>query len=977
MRLIAILLCSVACAKSVPVPAGLGEPCVGNNDCAAGFLCAAGRCVLPANLGGCEPDRKRCNGADVEQCDHNGLSWAHLESCGTGCSAGACNPLACTPGKTRCEGNAAEQCSPDGAAWALVQICPSLCSADTGRCRAPVCTPFSTRCDPSGATSNAQICDSYGAGWQDLACAGGQVCDSGRCMDVLCSAGQTRCSLSGGSVETCNPKSDGWVPAQTCGIRCAASAGVAACVAPACAAGDLRCSPTASSAVEQCLPDRSGWGFVTFCATGCTSSAPGAASCAPVVCAPLSRRCAATGSGVETCRADGTAWTLTDTCPQSCASGSCVTSSAGCNTGDLRCNAADAQLCAPVAGSPGVTQWVTQATCVAGCSSGACLPGGSCAAQPAGQSSVTLTAAASSAPGDGISTVLVYSSVIAGPDGAPLPDGLDFSIAATAAGAPQSVLVSAGGAVATLRIQSLAGRVHFLVRAPALAGGADQSVTLSATLLSGASCAGSTSILFTAAPSQTVLVGEDFTLPAERNLAIGNPANWDTSRGALIAGAPAQVGQGEDGPLSVSATTNLSGSYAPAFAVLGLSGNTATLDSSAPGLNGGDEVLLWDVQGSASGISNAGAYEFLHIASRDGARVTFLETPAGTYGSANDDDVSTQRVQLVRVPHFSSLAVAAGATLTANAWDGSKGGALVFRVSGTATVLGNIAMDAAGFRGGRQAGYGEDVTGLPSLTGAGAGGYSSGGSYGGAGTGSFPGQLYGLPLLGRLHLGAGGGGGNNPNAGGAGGGAIAIFAGSISLANGALAQSGRIHADGGQGQSTAGGGAGGSVWISAQTLAIGTGAASPASAQGGAGNGGGAGGAGRVRFDYVAGSATDVSAGCARAAPGCSFGVGGPLAAQSLDVFDLTDAQKGLGLAIKSATLALTLGASASYQASATSADPPDFGAPMAAAPSTTQFRADATSPAQGTRFRWRVLLTPPPGPAQVLLGMQWSLQVN
>ena len=56
-----------------------------------------------------------------------------------------------------------------------------------------------------------------------------------------------------------------------------------------------------------------------------------------------------------------------------------------------------------------------------------------------------------------------------------------------------------------------------------------------------------------------------------------------------------------------------------------------------------------------------------------------------------------------RVPHFSGLTVAAGSTLTAAAWDGTRGGLLALRVNGTATILGDVAMDAGGFRGGPDA----------------------------------------------------------------------------------------------------------------------------------------------------------------------------------------------------------------------------------------------------------------------------------
>lgn len=956
-KLILLSLALAACAKTVPAPGGLGEPCVANADCAAGFLCEAGRCVLPANLGGCEPGRLRCNGADVEKCGANGLGWELVSTCATGCTSGACRPQACTPGKTRCDGNASEQCTPAGDAWALVQICPSLCAPETGLCRAPVCTPFSTRCDAAdGALS--QICDSYGASWQNLPCGAGKVCDAGRCLDVLCTSGvDTRCSANGGSVETCNSRGDGWVSSQSCSIRCAVAGSTAACLSPVCSAGALRCSPAVASALEQCLPDRSAWGFVTFCATGCSSSAPGTAACAPPVCAPFSRRCTSSGGGVESCKADGTGWAQTDTCPQGCAGGNCTTTSAGCAPGDLRCNGVNAQSCAQV--SPGVTQWSTVAACLSGCSSGACAPGGSC-------TGVTLHAAAASAPGDGVSTVLVYSDPIAGVNGAPIPDGQIFQVAI----APQGTIVGGG------TVQSFAGRIHFKVLAPALSG-SDVAATVTAQLAASAFCTASTPLTFTAATSTTVLVAEDFTNPNLRNLGVANSANWDTTHGALIARWPGAVGAGEDGALAVSAGT-AAVPYAAAFAVLSLSGATANLDATPGGLSTGDEVVLWDAQGSSSGTSNAGAYEVLHIASVAGTQVSFVETPALTYGGANDNDVALQHVSLQRVPHFSSLTVAAGAALTAPAWDGAKGGLIFVRVSGTAKIQGELKLDAAGFRGGlgTSNSFGEDPSGFPALGGWGAGYYQGGAGYGTSGGGTSPGAAYGLPLLGKLFLGSGGGSGGSQ--GGAGGGAIVVFAQSLTLADSSGAQVGRIHADGQTSPNAgAGSGSGGSIWISARSVAPGSGSAAAISAQGGAANGAGAGGAGRVRVDLLSDPAA-LGKSCSRSLPGCNFGVAGPLLGQSLDAYALTPAQIAASLAIKSADLLLALGApaGASYFAAANSNDPPDFGPVPASGAPHVAFVSNG-SPAQGTRFRWKTLLSPQPGAPQALHGLQWSLLVQ
>lgn len=950
-----LLLCIVlaACAKTTPVPGGLGEPCIANGDCATGFLCASGRCVLPANLGGCEPGRLRCNGADVEKCGENGLGYELVSSCATGCTAGACRPQVCTPGRTRCEGAAAEQCTPAGDAWALVQICPGTCSPDTGLCLAPVCTPFSTRCDPGGDTTLSQICDSAGASWQPLPCGTGRVCDVGRCLDVVCAAGDRRCGANGGSVETCNARLDGWVLAQSCGIRCAVTGATAACLSPVCDAGALRCSPTVSSALEQCLPDRSAWGFVTFCASGCSSGAPGSAACAPPVCAPFSRRCTATGGGVETCKADGTGWAPTDTCPQGCAAGNCTTTSAGCSPGDLRCNGFDTQSCAQV--SPGVTQWSTSATCLASCSSGACTPGGSCAG-------LALHAAVASAPGDGLSTVLIYSDPIKGADGAAIPDGQSFAAAIS----PQGTVVG-GGAV-----HSFGGRIHFKVLAPALSG-SDLAATVTAQLSGSAFCTATAPIGFTASASSAVLVAEDFTNLAMRNLSVANAANWDSTHGALIARWPGDAGDGADGALTVTATENLAtDGRAPAFAVLGLAGRTVNLDASASALSTGDEVILWDAQGSSSGVSNAGGYELHHLAGVNGSQVTLAEDLSAYFGAAADQDVALQHVVLQRVPHLSTLTVAPGGVLTANGWDGARGGLIFLRVAGVAKIQGDLKLDGLGFRGSRSW-VGEDPTGYPALGGSGAGSGSGGGSYGGLGGGS-SGATYGLPLLGKLHLGAGGGG----SGGGAGGGAIVLFAGDTVtlIADTFGTQQGRIHADGQPAVSYgSGSGAGGSVWISAPNVKVGTGAAAAPSAQGGSANGGYAGGAGRVRVDQLS---SDLGASCARAAPACSFGVAGPLLAQSLDEYALTTAQIGAGLSIRSADLLVALGApsNAVFKGAASLNDPPDFGLVPQPLPGHVTF-IGGSSPAQGPRFRWQALFSPPPGAAQTVLGLQWSVTVN
>jgi hypothetical protein len=312
------------------------------------------------------------------------------------------------------------------------------------------------------------------------------------------------------------------------------------------------------------------------------------------------------------------------------------------------------------------------------------------------------------------------------------------------------------------------------------------------------------------------------------------------------------------------------------------------------------------------------------------------------------------------------------------------------RVKNTAKVQGELSMDAAGFRGGAgtSGSWGEDQSASAGngAVGTGAGFNVGGGGFGSAGqagASSTGGQTYGAPFVGRLFLGAGGGGGGGA-VGGTGGGAIFLSASTLTLAADAGAAQGRIHADAASGCTASGGGAGGTVWMAAPNVTLGTpGGIVSVSALGGnqvscatAGKGGN----GRVRIDYF--NSADAN-GCARATNNtttCANGVAAPMQAQSLDAYTVP----GGSLAIRQATLVTALGdtAGAVFSAAASNNDPPDFGVVQAAPPggcpaNTACFNSNGTSPAQGTRFRWKAQLSPLAGQPQFLHALQWSLKAQ
>ncbi len=96
--------------------------------------------------------------------------------------------------------------------------------------------------------------------------------------------------------------------------------------------------------------------------------------------------------------------------------------------------------------------------------------------------------------------------------------------------------------------------------------------------------------------------------------------------------------------------------------------------------------------GDLVSLNNAGNYEYNVIASKSGNIISFQNA------WQHDYDV-TGKVQIVSIPHYTGDIDVTG-TLTADQWDGNKGGILIFNVAGQLNLKANIDVSGKGFRGG-------------------------------------------------------------------------------------------------------------------------------------------------------------------------------------------------------------------------------------------------------------------------------------
>jgi hypothetical protein len=271
----------------------------------------------------------------------------------------------------------------------------------------------------------------------------------------------------------------------------------------------------------------------------------------------------------------------------------------------------------------------------------------------------------------------------------------------------------------------------------------------------------------------------------------------------------------------------------------------------------GMEVLLYQVQGT-----NAGRYEFAVIESVNGNTIQLTDSLANSFTVGGNS-----KATVTRVPHYQNITIRDGGVLTGSAWDGSTGGILAFRATGTVQIEtgGRIDVSSLGYRGGTngssggQTGQqGESELGIGSRTGSGTcnppsnrngagggggngdsgdegsggggagGGHAAAGGWGDCGSyhaGGLGGWALGSPDMSQIFFGGGGGGGGNDNNdttagdGGNGGGIVLAFARHWNVAGNILANA----SAGGNGNSCSGGGgggAGGSIRLAGYELAL-------------------------------------------------------------------------------------------------------------------------------------------------------------
>ncbi len=387
------------------------------------------------------------------------------------------------------------------------------------------------------------------------------------------------------------------------------------------------------------------------------------------------------------------------------------------------------------------------------------------------------------------------------------------------------------------------------------------------------------------------------------------------------------VGTGRNGALVVSGSGTPVNTYAPVTAALAMGGTSITIGAcvgASPCFTADDLVMVYQTTGlvpePASGAQTPVELGTEQVGRWELARVTSVTATTLELRAPLVHAYAANVTQVIRVPEFTTVTLAAGRSITAPAWNGSTGGIVAFLATGLVSNNGLISASDLGFRGGQ---YLNDTSGAKGCTelddtppegaqkgeglgnqrygptqggrgnvanGAGGGvcfkAGGGGGGHGGAGglggrsaalaidgsrdVGGLGGAALSYPTRTQLVFGGGGGAGHGSDgtgvAGGRGGGTVFIRANQLT-GTGIITASGGSPGGTSVSDGSSGGGAGGSIYLRFVRTAD-CGSVSATGAIGGNTNAiqvgpGGGGGGGRVLFQAAGGTCNVIATGAA------------------------------------------------------------------------------------------------------------------
>lgn len=183
--------------------------------------------------------------------------------------------------------------------------------------------------------------------------------------------------------------------------------------------------------------------------------------------------------------------------------------------------------------------------------------------------------------------------------------------------------------------------------------------------------------------------------------------NLGTSEDAL-------ANPGKDGTRTITAANTIVNEYTylthdVSAAATQIRCNSTTLNANSRfsgNLAAGDLLLIIQVQGATintndnssygavSNYNNCGRYEFARVASiGSSGRINLSHGLRFSYTQAG-------KVQVIRVPRYTSLTINSGASITCPDWDGTTGGIVAVEAANNVVINGSINVTGKGFRGG-------------------------------------------------------------------------------------------------------------------------------------------------------------------------------------------------------------------------------------------------------------------------------------